>query len=120
MNKEKLRKIYLIVLAVYVALVTSFYFLAGDQIRYTESKENTEFYTADSITDEINKNNSISQIINCPIDRLESVELVFTKNYHEGKGKVNIYVFSGPKIIAKDYFDITIIYNKYEHENFCC
>lgn len=107
MNKGKLREIYLIVLAVYVALVTSFYFIAGDQIKYTESKENTKFYTADSITDEINKNNSISQIVNCPIDRLESVELVFTKNYQEGKGKVNIYIFSGPKIIAKDYFDIT-------------
>ena len=58
MSKDKIKKIYLIILATYVALVTSFYFIAGEQLWFTESNEKIKMLDADSITDEINKNNS--------------------------------------------------------------
>ena len=106
MKKEKLRKIYIIILAVYVALVTSFYFLAGDQLRYTESSEKTKMYSADSITEEINKDNSFTQTVKYNSDRIESFEFVFTKNYQEGKGKLNITIWCGPRLLANEVFNI--------------
>ena len=106
MNKEKLKKIYLIVLIVYVALVTSFYFLAGEQLWYKQSTESSKMAEADSITREINENQYLTQIVNCPVDRLESVELVFTKNYQEGSGNVVFNLFSGSKVLAVEHVSV--------------
>lgn len=106
MNKDKLKKIYLIVLAIYVALVTSFYFLAGEQLWYKKSTAHSQMQEADMITEEINKKQYLSQIVNCPVDRLESMELVFTKNYQEGSGDVTFYLFSGSKILANEHVSV--------------
>ena len=92
MTLNRIKKIYLIIIAIYVALVTSFYFLAGDQLWYSESKEKIKMLDADSITDEINKETRVSQKFISTIDRIEQLEFVFTKNYQEGKGKLTIVV----------------------------
>ena len=106
MNKEKLRKIYIVVLAVYVALVTSFYFLAGDQLWYKEAKEATQMYAADAITEEINEDTKLIQNVKCTTDRLESLEFVFTKNYQEGSGKLTIVVWSDNKVLSRLAMDV--------------
>ena len=101
MTKEKLKKIFITVIAVYVAIVTSFYFLAGEQLWYKESKESTQMYTADSISEEINKDTKLIQNVKCSTDRLESLEFVFTKNYQEGSGKLTIVVWSDNKVLSR-------------------
>ena len=90
MTKSKIKKIYLIVIAIYVALVTSFYFIAGEQLWYTESSEKIKMLEADGITDELNKQTRISQTFTSTIDKIDQIELVFTKGYQEGFGKVTI------------------------------
>ena len=99
MDKNKIKKIYLIVIAIYVALVTSFYFIAGEQLWYKESSEIIKMPDADSISGEINKDNIISQTFNCPVDRLNSLEFVFTKNYQEGSGKLIIVISADNKVL---------------------
>lgn len=101
MNKNKIKKIYLIVIAIYVALVTSFYFIAGDQLRYTESSEKIKMLDADSITDEINKETRISQTFTNTIDRIDQFEFVFTKGYQEGEGRVTIVIMSDNKVLVR-------------------
>lgn len=106
MTKERLKKIYLTVIAVYLAIVTSFYFLAGDQLWYKESQESTPMYSADSITEEINKDTKLIQNVKCSTDRLESMEFVFTKNYQEGSGKLTIVVWSDGKVLARSAMNV--------------
>lgn len=101
MTKEKIKKIYLIILTIYVALVTSFYFIAGEQLWYTESGEKIKMLDADSITPEVNKDTRISQTFTSSIDRIDQVELVFTKGYQEGLGKVTIVLLDGNKVITR-------------------
>lgn len=101
MTKERIKKIYLIVIAIYVTLVTSFYFIAGDQLWYTESGEKVKMLEADSITDEINKNTRVSQTFTSTIDRIDQIEIVFTKGYQEGYGKVTIVLLDGNNVITR-------------------
>lgn len=106
MSKEKLKKIYLIVIAIYVALVTSFYFLAGEQLWYKESTEVVKMLDADSISEEVNRKTLLIQNFECPVDRLESFEFVFTKNYQEGSGKLTISISSDKKSLIRETFDV--------------
>ena len=90
MSKDKIRKIYIIIISTFVALATSFYFLAGEQLWYTESKEKIKMFDADAISPELNKETRIEQIFTSTIDKIDQIELVFTKGYVEGRGKVTI------------------------------
>ena len=101
MNKGKIKKIYLIVIAIYVAIVTSFYFIAGEQLWYTEAGEKIKMLDADSITAEINQDTRISQTFTSTIDKIDQVELVFTKGYQEGFGKVTIVLLDGNKVLTR-------------------
>ena len=100
MAKERLRKIYIIFLTIYVVVFTSFYFIAGDQLWYAKSEENATMPVADAITGEIHINNSVSQDIKCPVDRLDYLDFIFTKNYHVGSGELIIEVSSNNKVLA--------------------
>ena len=106
MTKDKIKKIYLIVLAIYVALVTSFYFIAGERLWYSESSEKIKMLDADSITPEINKDTRISQTFKSTIDRIDRFEFVFTKGYQEGNGRVTIVVLEENNVLAKTTIDI--------------
>lgn len=106
MTKKQIKKIYLIVIVIYVALVTSFYFIAGEQLWYSESNEKIKMLDADSITQEINANNHIVQKFTNEVDRIDQFEFVFTKGYQEGKGNLLIYIYDGSKIVATFKEDI--------------
>lgn len=106
MTKEKIKKFYLLILVVYVVLVTSFYFLTGEQLHYTESNEKIAMLDADSITDEINNKTRISQVFTSTVDKVDQIEMVFTKGYQEGKGKVTIVLLDGNKSIARTTRDL--------------
>jgi len=107
MTKQKIKKIYLIVMAIYVALVTSFYFIAGDQLWYTEADEKIKMLDANGITPEVNKETRICQTFTSTIDRIERVELVFTKGYQEGFGRVTIVLLDEDNdVLARTTRDI--------------
>ena len=93
MNKNKIKKIYLIVLAAYVALVTSFYFLAGEQLWFTEAEEKIKMMSATSVSDEVNIDNIVTQTFVSEVDRINQIEMVFTKGYKEGNGTVVVRIY---------------------------
>ena len=106
MTKNKIRKIYLIVIAIYVALVTSFYFLAGERIQYKDSTKNIKMDEADSISKELIKGTIIQQDFYNSIDKIESLEFVFTKNYQEGLGKITIDLLDNNYLLAREIIDL--------------
>ena len=90
MNKDTIRRIFISIIAIYTILVVSFYFLAGDELRYKESSNNIPMIEADSVSPQIVKGISISQSFINPLDKINSIELVFTKLYRELNGTLTI------------------------------
>lgn len=106
MNKEKIRKIYLIFMALYVLLAASFYFLLGDQLKYKDSINNIVMVEADAVTDEIVKGVEVKQFFRPSIDRIQSMAIVFTKFYREGSGTVYIDLLDGNSILYSKSFNV--------------
>ena len=106
MNKNTIKKIYLIILATFIVVATAFYYLLGDQLRYKESVNNIIMVDADAVTDEIIEGVEIRQTFTSSIDRIETIAIVFTKFYREGKGKVYIDILDGETKIYSKQFDV--------------
>lgn len=109
MNKKTIRNVFIIIIAIYVTFVTSFYFIAGEQLWYTEASEKIKMLDADSVSTEINKETRISQTFTSLVDRLDQIEIVFTKGYQEGYGKVTIVLLDGNKVLHRTTRDIKSI-----------
>lgn len=101
MKKESIKKIFIIVMIVYVVLTTLFYFLAGDQLKYKNSKHNIVMPEADSVSDELVSGVVIRQDFVAKMDRVDGVAVVFTKFYKEMDGIVGIELLDGVRTIAK-------------------
>lgn len=101
MNKETLRKIYIAVFAVFVGLLTTFYFLAGDQLKYRDSRSNINISDANSASSELTRGAEINQYFVNRIDRLKRIELECTTYYRENDGYVYIYLFDNDELLAK-------------------
>ena len=69
MDKKTLKKIYITVFIVIVLILSSFYFLAGDQLKYRESRSNINITNGNSSTKELVRGNEISQYFINRIDR---------------------------------------------------
>ena len=98
MTKVKLRRIFVAVVALYTAFVVGFYFLAGKQLKYRDSSN--QMLDADSVSEEINNVTTVSQTFINGSDTLQSIELVFTKNYQEGSGLLTIQLLEGNAVLA--------------------
>lgn len=106
MNSNELKKIYVAIIAIYVAVVTSFYFIAGEQLWYKESTKNIKMVDADSISEEIVKGIIIEQSFNNTVDKIESLAIVFTKNYQEGKGYLTIDLLDDRYLLARKTINV--------------
>ena len=105
MNKDKIKKIFILIIAIYTTLVVSFYFILGDELRYKESVNNIQMNEADSVSNEINKKNQIEQFFINTVDRISSVELVFTKFYRDISGTLTIELIHNNKVLLKNTYD---------------
>ncbi len=101
MTRNKLKKIYLAILSIFIAFVVSFYFLAGEQLWFKKSDGSIKMLEADSISEEINKNNTLYQTFVSNVDKITSFEFVFTKNYQEGDGRLVILLTSDYKVLGR-------------------
>lgn len=99
MTKEKLKKIFIIAVTIYTALVVSFYFLAKDQLNYKTSNGNIVMPDSDSVTEEIGKDVSIAQTFTNNIDRIESISIPLTKYYREGRGNLVIELLDDKEVV---------------------
>lgn len=81
-----LKKIFLTALAVYALLIVSFYFLAGEQLRFRESRGNISLPQADAGTVELTPGAEVEQIFYAKIQRLETVSVEVGGYYRENHG----------------------------------
>lgn len=109
MTKSILRKILLLTLLIYAVFTVSFYFLAGDQLKYRDSKDNIMLPEADSITPEIVKGVIVKQDFLNNVDSIKEMSFVFTKQYRAARGKVYIDLLDGTKIIGRKELDANSI-----------
>ncbi|MBR6209440.1 MAG: ABC transporter permease [Oscillospiraceae bacterium] len=108
-NSEQInfRKIMLLTLAVYVFLVLSFYFLAGDQLRLRVSRGSIEMPEADIGAAELSEGVVVEQLFQAPIQRLESVSVKWGTNYRRNAGAVTMELLrpSDGTVLMQETFD---------------
>ena len=102
-SKGKLKKIYISVVAAFIAFSFAFYYLSGEQLWYKASEKNIKMHEADSITKEIVAGITVKQNFICTVDRLESMSFMFTKNYQTGDGILRIRLLEGENVLIDDY-----------------
>ena len=107
MNKDKVKKIYITAFLVFLALITFFYFFTGEQLKYRESEQNGKIVDADSVTGEIYRGIYIEQDFYNTLDKIESLSIVFTKNYQEGDGNLVIELHDGGLLLARDVIKVS-------------
>ena len=106
MERNKLKKIFIFILLAYVIMAVSFFFLAGDQLKYKDSSKNIIMMDADSVTDEIVQGVIVEQKFINKVDKIESVAIVFTKFYRQGEGKLTVMLYDGNHLLARKTADL--------------
>ena len=101
MDKKTLRKIYITVFAVFVGLLTAFYFLAGDQLKYRDSRRNIYITDANTATEELVRGVEINEYFINRIDRLKRIEVECTTYYRSNDGFVYMYLFDGDEMLTQ-------------------
>ena len=83
-----LPKTIAVILSVYVFAIICFYFLAGDQIRFRESRGNITMQPIQGVAAELSAGITIEQLFYAPIQRLESVSVQWGIYYRTNAGTV--------------------------------
>jgi ABC-2 type transport system permease protein len=107
----QLEKIFAIVLAVYVLLTVSFYFLAGEQLRLRDSRGDLELPVADSAPYELCAGMVYEQQFIAKIQRLQSIGVQFGTYYRENAGTVTMELADSRdgSILMSQSFDMASI-----------
>ncbi len=109
MTRKELKKVYIIALIIYTVFAVSFYFLAGDQLRYKVAKDNIIMLEADAVSPELNRGVTITQSFKNTVDNIEEISMVFTKLYRDGKGSLTIDLMDGNELMYRKVFDVSKI-----------
>lgn len=86
--KKSLGRLAVILVAVYIVSVISFYFLAGEQLHLRQSRSNLPLPVADSGTVELAVGNVVEQRFTTEIQRLEQIEIQWGTYYRPNSGTV--------------------------------
>ena len=106
MSKQNLKKIFSIAFLIYAVFAVSFYFLAGDQLKYRVAEDIIPMQDADGITPEITRGVTIFQDFNNTVDHIDKIALVFTKLYREGKGSMTIDLLEGEQLLYRQILNV--------------
>lgn len=99
-------RIFAICFVVYWILAVGFYFLAGDQLHYRESRSNIEMPSADMGITEVVQGTVIEQVFSANIQRLESVSVQWGTYLRPNAGTVTmelIHANSGELLMSCTY-----------------
>ncbi len=107
--QKKLKRLFVIAELIFMIMVGTFYFLAGEQLVYKSTKHPIELQEADSVSYELVNGRVISQDFSCEMDRIEQIAVVFTKFYREAKGTVSIELREGERLLFKQNIDVNEI-----------
>jgi len=109
MTKEKIKKIFISAFAIYCALAVSFYFLAGDQLRYRDSRRNIEMLEASTSTGEITRGVVVEQPFINYIDRLQKITFKCTTFYRENSGRLDVGVYHNGDLLFSGFYNVSKI-----------
>ncbi len=104
--KKTIRRLFVITELIFTILVGAFYFLAGDQLVYKNTKNPIELPEADSVSDELISGRAVSQNFVCEMDKIEQIGIVFTKFYKEAEGTITIELREGATLLFKQDIDL--------------
>lgn len=106
-----LRRMAVILLTGYWALVILFYFLAGEQLHLRKSRGNIDLLPAESGTVELAGGNVVEQQFITTIHRLEQVSIQWGTYYRQNAGTISIELWdlSQNGIIASQTYDAAAI-----------
>lgn len=101
-----LKKICLITLAIYIALVAGFYFLAGEQLLYRESRGNLPMPASDAAA-ELSRGVTVEQVFHAKIQRFETVSVQWGSYYRLNSGTVTVELIlpSDGTVLMEGSFD---------------
>lgn len=85
-----IKRCFTVVLSIYVILVISFYFLAGQQLHFRPSRGNLEMTVAESGTIELVSGSVVEQTFSADIQRLEQITVQWGAYYRANAGHITI------------------------------
>lgn len=91
--ENEIKRNFGIIFAVYLLLIVSFYFLAGDQLRFRDSRGNLAMPAAEAGAAELCEGVSVDQHFRASIQRLERVSVQWGTAYRPNSGMVTISLF---------------------------
>ena len=108
-TKINFKKTFIIFALVYVVLIVGFYFLAGDQLRYRDSRGNAEMIAADAGTVELSQGALVEQAFQIKIQRLEHIAVQFGGYYRENHGTVTMELWRGEELLMQQSYDASSV-----------
>ena len=106
-----LKKIGLTVLAIYAALVVGFYFLAGEQLLYRNSRGNLAMPVSDAAAAELSQGVTVEQVFQAKIQRFETVCVQWGSYCRLNSGTVTVELLraSDGTVLMEGSFDAAAI-----------
>ncbi len=101
-----LKRLFLLVLAAYLALTVCFYFLAGEQIRVRATRGAVEMQPADTWVAELSEGVVVEQTFLARIDRLQSVSVQWGTSFRRNAGTLTMELLresDGAVLLRQDF-----------------
>ena len=104
-----LKRVFALCFAVYVVLIIAFYFLAGDQLHFRQSRGEVTMPAAEAGTIELVQGTYVQQTFAAKIQRLESVSVQWGTYYRANAGTVTMALYRGEELLGQQTFDAAAI-----------
>lgn len=108
-NEFDLRRICALFLIIYAILVVLFYFLAGDQLHFRQSRGTVAMPAAEAGTVELVQGAEVVQQFTAEIQRLTGVSVQWGTYYRPNVGTVTMSLFQGETLLGQQTFDASQI-----------
>lgn len=92
-DRIHLKKLFCLFLGIYILLVIAFYFLAGYQLHFRESRGDLEIPTAESGTVELVQGAVVEQVFTAQIQRLQSIQVQWVTYMRPNAGTVHVELY---------------------------
>lgn len=106
-----IKKTFCLILLVYVMLAVSFYFLAGEQLRFRNSRGNIPMPSAEAGAGELTAGVVIDQHFHAKIQRFESISVQWGTSYRPNYGTVTVRLLraDSDEVLIQGSFDTAAI-----------
>lgn len=104
-----LKRVFALCFAAYVLLIAAYYFLAGDQLHFRQSRGELAMPAAEAGTIELVQGTQVQQTFTTKIQRLQSVSVQWGTYYRANSGTVTMALYRGEELLGQQSFDAAAI-----------